>query len=208
MDTIKNIYCIGRNYAAHVHELKNKLPGSPVVFSKPTHALIKADGAAIKLPNNEGAIHYEAELVIKISQDYHTDMAVDDLVDEMTIGLDLTLRDVQKDLKEQGYPWLLSKGFPNSAILGKFIPFPGIVKCQEDDFSLMINGQTVQKGNISQMMFDLETLVHFIGVRLGLGKGDLIFTGTPSGVGPLKDGDDFILKWGEQKLGNSTIVLK
>src|SRR5690625_405629 len=99
MYTIRNIYCVGRNYIEHVKELQNKVPDKPVIFNKPTHSLVKADGAVINLPNNKGEIHYEAELVIKIAEDYASEKTVDELIDEMAIGLDLTLRDVQQELK-------------------------------------------------------------------------------------------------------------
>ncbi|MEI3605135.1 fumarylacetoacetate hydrolase family protein [Pseudogracilibacillus sp. SE30717A] len=208
MDTIRNIYCVGRNYVEHVKELKNKIPDQPVIFTKPTHALVKADGATIQLPKHQGEVHYEAELVIKIAEDYTPEKTVDQLVDEMAIGLDLTLRDVQQKLKEKGYPWLLSKGFRNSAIISEFIRFPGVDQCKKQNFALLINDEVVQEENITKMIFDLETLLHFIGKKLGLGKGDIIFTGTPSGVGALKHNDQLSLKWSQQELGTCVIVFE
>lgn len=205
METIKNIYCVGRNYIEHVKELQNQIPDSPVIFSKPTHALTRADGSTIHLPDDKGDVHYEAELVIHIADSYSSEKTVDEMVDKMALGLDLTLRDVQQQLKDQSYPWLLSKGFTNSAIISEFIPFPGVEQCTEENFSLLINEKLVQEGNISQMMFDLQTLIHFIGKNLGLHKGDIIFTGTPSGVGPLKNDDKLSLQWGQQQLGSCTV---
>lgn len=205
MDAVKNIYCVGRNYVEHVKELKNKIPDHPVIFSKPTHALIKADGSTIHLPNDQGDIHYEVELVIHIKERYTPNKTVEQLVDKMAIGIDLTLRDVQQKLKDQGYPWLLSKGFLNSAIITNFIPFPGLEQCTEKNFSLEINDKVVQEGNVSQMMFSIHTLIRYIGMNLGLNQGDIIFTGTPSGVGPLKHDDRLALKWGDELLGQCTV---
>lgn len=205
MNAVKNIYCVGRNYVEHVKELQNKIPDHPVIFSKPTHALVKADGSTIQLPNDKGDIHYEAELVIHINEEYTPEKTVEQLVDKMALGIDLTLRDVQQQLKNEGYPWLLSKGFPNSAIITDFIPFPGVTQCTEKDFTLEINDAVVQVGNVSQMMFSIHTLIKYIGTNLGLNKGDIIFTGTPSGVGPLKDNDHLTLKWGDEILGHCTV---
>lgn len=205
MNAVKNIYCVGRNYVEHVKELQNKIPDHPVIFSKPTHALVKADGSTIQLPNDKGDIHYEAELVIHINEEYTPEKTVEQLVDKMALGIDLTLRDVQQQLKNEGYPWLLSKGFPNSAIITDFIPFPGVTQCTEKDFTLEINDAVVQVGNVSQMMFSIHTLIKYIGTNLGLNKGDIIFTGTPSGVGPLRDNDRLTLKWGDEILGHCTV---
>lgn len=207
MKTINNIYCIGRNYVAHVYELGNIVPDQPVVFSKPTHSLVRANDEMIKLPTNQGEIHFEAELVVKIGEDYTPKCIVDDIVSEITVGLDLTLRDVQSSLKEKSHPWLLSKGFKQSAVLGKFIPFPGIQACNETTFSLYINEEKVQEGNLNKMIFSLETIIHFIGEHLGLKRGDIIFTGTPEGVGPLKNNDHIRLKWGSELLGTATFQL-
>lgn len=205
MDSIKNIFCVGRNFVEHVHELKNVVPDAPVIFSKPTHAITKADGKIIELPSDKGVIHYEAELVVKLVTDYVPGATVDALIGEMTIGLDLTMREVQQRLKDKGYPWLLSKGFPHSAILGDFIKFPGLEACKEENFSLLINDNKVQEGNIQQMIFNLETLILFIGENIGLRQGDIIFTGTPSGVGVLKNDDYLTLKWGTEEVGDCTV---
>lgn len=205
MESIKNVFCIGRNYTEHVKELHNKQPDQPVVFSKPTHSLILANNNVVALPENRGDIHYEVELVIKLARDYTKGSKVDDIVDEMALGIDLTMREVQDELKKQRYPWLISKGFPNSAIVSKFIKFPGEQACTDKQFSLFINEQEVQSGNISEMIFDLNEIIEFIGLHTGLKKGDVIFTGTPAGVGPLKDEDHLALKWGKEELGSCVI---
>lgn len=205
MNTIQNIYCVGRNYVEHIKELNNQVPEKPIIFNKPTHALIQANHNIIELPANKGDIHYEAELVIKIANNYTPGASINHLIKEMTIGLDLTLRDIQQDLKKKGYPWLLSKGFYNSAILGRFIPFPDQIELEKESFSLFINNKKVQSGNVNQMIFNLETLIHFIGSNLGLNKGDIIFTGTPSGVSNLYNNDELDLYWGTESLGTCKV---
>ncbi|SEN42340.1 fumarylacetoacetate hydrolase family protein [Lihuaxuella thermophila] len=207
MESIRNIYCVGRNYRLHAEELGNEVPESPLVFSKPTHALVVARGQEIVLPRGRGEIHYEAEFVIHIDKPYEEGMRAEDLVDRMALGIDFTLRDVQSRLKEKGHPWLLAKGFPNSAIVTEFQRFPGTDVCKKTDFSLLKNGECVQRGNISEMLFDLDTMIGFCAVHFGLGAGDLIFTGTPAGVGSIADGDHLQLLWGQQVLGECKIKL-
>src|SRR5699024_3238808 len=155
MNTIHNIYCIGRNYVEHVKELNNKIPERPVVFSKPTHSLTQVNGNQIDIPGGQGDVHYEVELVVKIKEDYDESKTVDQLVETLYMGLDLTLRDVQQDLKDNGYPWLIAKGFKHAAILSSPISFPGNDAIQEIPFSLKVNGETAQEGKAEQMMFNL-----------------------------------------------------
>lgn len=207
MDSIRNIYCVGRNYVLHAKELKNEIPTSPMLFTKPTHALVKAGGQTIIIPGDRGTVHFETELVIRIGNSYEKGMKVDELVDGIAVGLDLTLRDVQDELKKKGYPWLLAKGFQNSAILSRFVDFPGIEECKKMDFALIKNGEQVQTGNIQNMIFDLQTIIDFTAHNLGLGKGDIIFTGTPQGVGPVSDGDQLSLVVDKQILGSCIIKL-
>ncbi|MFD2209658.1 fumarylacetoacetate hydrolase family protein [Virgibacillus halophilus] len=204
----QNIFCIGRNYEKHIKELHNQRSDKPVVFSKPTHALAAADGQSIALPSGQGAVHYETELVIKMGRDFEPEMQVDDLVDEMAIGLDLTLRDVQQKLKENGHPWLLAKGFPQSAIISDFFSFPGVEQCNEKTFSLLLNGIKVQEGCIRDMIFDLDEQIRYIASHFGLKAGDIIFTGTPAGVGPLSDGDQLVFLWDDTEVGSCIIVLR
>lgn len=202
---IKNIYCVGRNYRLHARELNNAIPTSPFLFSKPTHALVEAKGQEIQLPGDQGAIHYEAELVVHMARPYDPNLPLEALIDQMTIGLDLTLRDVQDELKKKAYPWLLAKGFPNSAVLSAWLPFEGLEKTAEYDFALEKNGQEVQRGNIKDMIFDLPTLLEFSAKHFGLDAGDIIFTGTPAGVGPLAPHDELVLKWQEKTMGSCKV---
>lgn len=207
MKQIRNVYCIGRNYVEHVKELNNQMPESPVVFSKPTHSLVQVTGQQIELPANKGDIHYEVELVVQLKTDYDQSKSVDEMVDTLYMGIDLTLREIQDDLKENRYPWLISKGFKNSAILSSSIPFPGDEQLKQIPFSLEVNGETVQKGKAEQMMFDLQAQLQYIGENLGLKAGDIVYTGTPSGVGALTDGDELSLKFNGEELGSCTIKL-
>jgi fumarylpyruvate hydrolase len=207
VNSIQNIYCVGRNYAAHAAELNNKVPTSPFLFSKPTHALVEAKGQEIALPGKQGPIHFETELVIRIGKQYEKGIKVDEIVDSKAIGIDFTLREVQSELKKKGYPWLLAKGFPNSAVVSKFIPFPGVEELMKKNFSLSKNGEQVQSGNISNMIFDLQTIIDFSAEHFGLGEGDIIFTGTPEGVGEVMDGDQLSLLWNQTVLGECMIRL-
>lgn len=207
MKSIKNIYCVGRNYVLHAKELGNEVPTSPFLFSKPTHALVEANGEEVILPGDQGAVHYEVELVIQMGKDYKPGMKVDELVDRMALGIDFTLRDVQSEMKKKSLPWLIAKGFPNSALITKFIDFPGEEECKKIDFALIKNGEQVQLGNISNLLFSLQTLIDFSARHFGLGEGDILFTGTPEGVGRIHDGDHLTLVWGKEVLGESTIKL-
>jgi 2-keto-4-pentenoate hydratase/2-oxohepta-3-ene-1,7-dioic acid hydratase in catechol pathway len=205
---IKNIYCVGRNYVLHAQELNNAVPSSPFLFSKPTHALAQANGQPLLLPGGRGEIHYEAEFVVHIAHAYEPGIKPEELIDKFTVGLDLTLRDVQAELKKKSLPWLLAKGFPNSAVLAEWLPFEGLAAAMAHDFTLEKNGQEVQRGNIKDMLFDLPTLWEFSAKHFGLAEGDILFSGTPAGVGPVQDGDHFNLKWQEKSVGAFIAQLK
>jgi 2-keto-4-pentenoate hydratase/2-oxohepta-3-ene-1,7-dioic acid hydratase in catechol pathway len=204
---IKNIFCVGRNYARHARELGNALPQAPLFFSKPTHAFIEAGGGPVTLPGGRGRLHYEAEWVVRIGRPPAPGMAAEALIDGMALGIDFTLRDIQSELKQKGYPWLEAKGFVHSAVVTPFITFPGTTACYRSDFTLTINGREVQRGNIAHMIFTPQALIDYCSVHFGLGPGDLIFTGTPEGVGQTADGDVFQLKWGNRPLGSFTAQL-
>ncbi|MEC1523336.1 fumarylacetoacetate hydrolase family protein [Neobacillus niacini] len=207
LNKVNNIYCVGRNYAAHAKELLNEIPTSPMLFSKPTHALAEANGQKVLLPGNRGSIHFETEIVIRIGRPYEQGIKLEDILDSFTIGIDFTLRDVQTELKKKGHPWLLAKGFPNSAVISEFIPFSGIEEMKKIDFSLQRNGEKVQQGNIKNMIFDLQTIIDFTALNFGLGEGDLIYTGTPEGVSQVMDRDHLTLHWGNSVMGECVIKL-
>ncbi|MCC3377631.1 fumarylacetoacetate hydrolase family protein [Cohnella sp. REN36] len=199
----RNILCVGRNYRLHAAELGNAVPESPMIFSKPTHAAVALDGSAIALPAGEGAIHYETELVFLAGRRFEPGIALHELYTHFAVGLDLTLRDVQEGLKAKGYPWLAAKGFRHSAPLGRWLIF-GAETNLAADFSFHLNGEEVQRGNVRDMVFGLRELTDHVGARYGIGPGDLLFTGTPAGVGALRDGDRAELFWNEQPVGEGT----
>jgi 2-keto-4-pentenoate hydratase/2-oxohepta-3-ene-1,7-dioic acid hydratase in catechol pathway len=208
MTFIRNIYCVGRNYAQHAAELGNAMPEKPMIFLKPTHSLVNMKGQAVKLPSDSGEVHYEAELVLRIGQDYRPGIRVDELADAMALGIDFTLRDVQDEVKKKGLPWFPSKGFLNSAAITDLTPFPGFEAVQRMEFMLRKNGQEVQRGKAGDMIFNLQVIVDFIGTLYGLGQGDIIYTGTPAGVGPVKDGDRLELLWGGESAGEITVKME
>ncbi|WP_121615314.1 fumarylacetoacetate hydrolase family protein [Virgibacillus halodenitrificans] len=202
---INNIFCVGRNYAKHAAELGNKVPTKPMIFSKPTHSLVHADGKVIPYPADQGDIHHELEIVLYIGKPVSEDSSVDEVVTQMALGLDLTLRDVQTDLKKKGHPWLLAKGFKNAAIYTDFWDFPGVTACAETAFSLRQDGMEVQKGNVKSMIFPFKDLIQYIHKQFGLSEGDIIYTGTPEGVGPISDGETYELVWGEEVKGSFVV---
>ncbi|MNP22496.1 Fumarylpyruvate hydrolase [compost metagenome] len=202
---IRNVYCVGRNYRLHAAELGNEVPSTPMIFMKPSHAVIPLDKSIIVLPKEQGEVHYEGELVIRIDRDYEPGSTVDDLVKVMALGIDFTLRDVQQVAKEKGHPWTAAKGFKSSAPLTSFIAFPGMEGLISQDFTVIKNKVEVQRGNARDMIFSLQNIIDFIGLQYGLGEGDIIFTGTPAGVGPVSSGDQFQLIWGDNQLGSCVI---
>lgn len=177
------IICIGRNYGAHAKELGNAVPDEPVIFLKPESALIP-QGGPIKLPAFSDDIHHEIELVYRMER-------IGDEVKAaaVTIGLDLTARDVQEQLKKKGLPWEKAKAFDGSAYVAE--PFLGEDALAQRylTFSLVKNGTVVQEGHNGEMIFDVETLIKHVQRYMRIETGDLLFTGTPSGVGPLAPGD-------------------
>ncbi|GKU78195.1 fumarylacetoacetate hydrolase family protein [Paenibacillus sp. L3-i20] len=204
---VVNIYCIGRNYRLHALELGNEVPEEPLVFTKPSHSITEMAGGVITLPGTVGEVHFELEIVLKISDSYKPGAPINDCIDAITLGLDLTLRDVQSKLKAKGQPWLPAKGFKQSAPLGTWIPFPGEAELASVEFSLRRNGETAQIGCSKDMLFGVTELVNHIEANYGLGPGDIIFTGTPAGVAALEDGDLLEAYWGEQKLGSCNVKL-
>lgn len=195
------IICIGRNYAAHIEELKNETPGNPVVFLKPDTALLK-NGAAFFYPDFSKNIHHEAELVLKISKEgkYIQKQFAHRYFEEIGLGIDFTARDLQDQCKAKGLPWEIAKGFNGSAPIGDFMPVSDFSDLKDIDFHLTINGETRQKGNTSLMLFDFGTIIEYVSQFFTLKKGDLIYTGTPAGVGPVQIGDHLEGYIGTQKM--------
>lgn len=184
------IICVGRNYSDHAKELNNPVPAEPVIFLKPETAKIPG-GQPFFIPDFSQEIHHEIEVVYRIGKNGKN---IDSkfayrYVDAITIGIDFTARDIQQKCKEKGLPWELAKSFDHSAPVGLFIDLnQGDVK-KNVDFHLEVNGEIRQKGNTSEMLFPVTSIISFVSRYITLKKGDLIFTGTPAGVGPVKKGD-------------------
>ncbi|PZX50286.1 2-keto-4-pentenoate hydratase/2-oxohepta-3-ene-1,7-dioic acid hydratase in catechol pathway [Algoriphagus ratkowskyi] len=195
------IICIGRNYAAHIEELKNETPGNPVVFLKPDTALLK-DGAPFFYPDFSKNIHHEAELVLKISKQGKCieKKFAHRYFDEIGMGIDFTARDLQDQCKAKGLPWEIAKGFNGASPIGGFKAVDDFEDLKNIDFHLTINGETRQKGNTSLMLFDFGTIIEYVSRFFMLKKGDLIYTGTPAGVGPVQIGDQLKGFIGTEKL--------
>jgi len=201
-----NIFCVGRNYKAHAVELGNDVPKSPMIFTKPSHALVPMLGNEIELPKDKGSIHYEVEIVVRISNDYVPGMPINQAIDAMTLGIDFTLRDVQDQLKKKGHPWLAAKGFKQSAAIAKWMKWSDLyANFEHTPFALNINDKVVQQSDASYMIFSLETIIAHIEENYGLGAGDLIFTGTPEGVGEVKTGDVLKAYWNNTEIGSAVI---
>lgn len=180
---VARIFCIGRNYAAHAAELGNAVGEEPVVFMKPPTAIVPPS-RPIRLPRDRGPVHHEAEIVLLVGRD-GADSAKD--IIGIAPGLDLTLRGVQDGLKEKRLPWELAKAFDDSAPLGDFVAAPA--DFASIAFECRVNGEPRQHGEMHRLLFPVPRLMTFLAARFTLRRGDLIFTGTPAGVGPLAPGD-------------------
>jgi fumarylpyruvate hydrolase len=195
------IICIGLNYRKHAMELGRKLPEEPVVFLKPDSSILK-NNKPFFLPGFSKMIQYEAEIVLKISK---LGKGIDAkyahrYYDEITVGIDITARDIQNRNSAAGMPWELSKCFDGAAPLGKFIPVSSVGDIKNLEFRLEINDRTVQQGNTSDMIFSFNEIIAYISTFFTLKTGDLVFTGTPSGIGPLRKDDHLVAYLGNRNL--------
>lgn len=184
------ILCIGRNYAEHIAELNNERPSEPVVFMKPDTAILK-DNEAFYHPDFSNDIHHEVEIVLKINKmgkNIESKFA-HKYYDEIGIGIDFTARDVQSKLKEKGLPWEKAKAFNGSAPISSFVSKAHFSDLKNLNFHLEINGESRQVGNTSMMLWNFDEIIAEISKYFTLKTGDLIFTGTPAGVGKVKIGD-------------------
>jgi len=184
------IICIGRNYVEHAKELNNEVPSDPVFFLKPDTALLQS-GRAFYIPSFSDDIHYEAELVLKINKEGKniSPEFARRYYDQVTVGIDFTARDVQQRQKEKGLPWEPAKAFDGSAAVGEFIPVDGLKDSSDIRFSLELNKEQKQNGSNTLMIFSFDKIVSFVSSYITLRKGDLVFTGTPKGVGRVQKGD-------------------
>ncbi len=185
------IICIGRNYAAHAKELGNEIPEEPVIFMKPKSALLQSH-TPFYYPEFTNELHYEVELVLRVCKNgkYIQERHASNYYNGITIGIDFTARDLQDEAKKKGLPWEKSKAFDNSAAVGKFIDITPELNKKNINFSLQKNKEVVQKGNSSEMIFSFDSIVAHISNYFSLNIGDIIFTGTPAGVGECVVGDD------------------
>lgn len=183
------IICIGRNYAEHARELGNEIPENPVIFMKPDTAVLKK-GSDFYIPEFSEDIHYELEVVLKISKGgkYIQEEKAGNYFEEIALGIDFTARDLQSKLKEKGLPWELAKGFDGSAVISDFYKKEDY-DLKNIQFSLLKNKEEVQNGNTSLMLFSPEKIIAFVSKYFTLKTGDLIFTGTPKGVGKVAEND-------------------
>ena len=184
------IFAIGQNYTEHNKELNSKHPDEPVVFMKPDTALLK-NNKPFYIPDFTDELHYETELLIKINR---LGKNIDSkfahrYYSEIGLGVDFTARDLQRKLKAEGKPWEICKSFDNSAVIGDFLPVENIENIQDIYFHLDLNGKTVQNGHSAQMIFPINELIAYVSRFFTLKIGDILFTGTPAGVGKVSVGD-------------------
>ena len=184
------IIAIGRNYADHIAELKNEVPDEPVIFFKPDTAILK-NNEPFYYPEYTNDVHYEVELLLRISREGKNidKKFAPKYYDAIGLGIDFTARDLQAKAKAKGLPWTLAKGFNGSAPVSEFISLEQFPDLQNINFKLDVNGETKQKGNSSLMLNTFDDIIAYISKFITLKKGDIIFTGTPEGVGPVKIGD-------------------
>lgn len=184
------IICIGRNYAKHAKELNNAIPTEPVFFMKPDTALLK-DGEAFYYPEFTKDLHHEIEIVLKINKvgKHIKEEFAHKYFDEIGLGIDFTARDLQTKAKEKGLPWEKAKAFDGSAPIGKFVAKSLFTDLSDISFELKINNESKQIGNTKDLLFSFDKIIAYVSQFVTLKVGDLIYTGTPEGVGPVKIGD-------------------
>ncbi|RZK57130.1 MAG: FAA hydrolase family protein [Pedobacter sp.] len=184
------IIAIGRNYAAHAKELNNEVPSKPIIFLKPDTAVLK-DNKPFYIPDFSSDIHYELEVVLKVCKEgkHIAEKFAHNYYDEIGLGIDFTARDIQSEHKEKGLPWELAKAFDNSAVVSNFLPKADFANMYDLKFELQINKETKQNGHTANLLFSFEKIIAFVSQYITLKKGDLIFTGTPEGVGRVNAGD-------------------
>jgi 2-keto-4-pentenoate hydratase/2-oxohepta-3-ene-1,7-dioic acid hydratase in catechol pathway len=185
------IFCVGRNYADHAKELNNEVPDEPVIFMKPKSALLQPH-TPFYYPEFTNELHYECELVLRISKNgkYIQEKFAGKYYDAVSVGIDFTARDIQNELKEKGLPWEKAKAWDNSAVVGKWIPLANVKNKKDINFGLHKNKEMVQQGNSKDMIYDFDYIVSYISNFFSVNIGDLVFTGTPKGVGEIVVGDE------------------
>jgi len=186
------IICLGKNYSEHAKEMGESQPEKPVIFLKPPSILKSVrtteERLELSLSKERGQVHHECEIVLRLGSRLE--------IEAVTLGLDMTLRDVQSDLKKKGQPWTISKVFTDSAVVGPWVKLEDFSKWESTPFEFSLNGVLKQKGSANEMILRVKDILSFVGDFFPLCPGDLIFTGTPSGVGPVATGSVGQLKWG------------
>tara|TARA_R110002051_G_scaffold173511_1_gene243841 strand:+ start:6088 stop:6699 length:612 start_codon:yes stop_codon:yes gene_type:complete len=184
------IICIGRNYTAHIEELQNERPTDPVVFIKPDSSVLPKE-QDFYIPEFSNDVHYEVEILVKIKKvGKHIDVKfAPNYYDEIGLGIDFTARDLQQSLKEKGLPWEKAKGFDGAAVIGNWLPKTNFKTINNLNFSLSKNNKIVQIGNTNLMLWKIDELISYVSKFFTLKKGDILFTGTPAGVGSVKTND-------------------
>jgi 2-keto-4-pentenoate hydratase/2-oxohepta-3-ene-1,7-dioic acid hydratase in catechol pathway len=184
------IICIGRNYTAHIDELKNERPDEPVVFIKPDSSVLPKQ-QDFYIPDFSNDIHYEVEILVKIKKvgKHISKEFAPAYYDEIGLGIDFTARDLQSKLKEKGLPWEKAKGFDGAAVIGEWLPKTDFKNVDDLNFKLLKNDEVVQQGNTSFMLWKIDEIIAYVSTFFMLKKGDIIFTGTPAGVGKISPND-------------------
>lgn len=187
------IICVGRNYVEHIEELNNERPSEPLLFMKPDTALLSSEFPFV-IPEFTNEVHYEVELVVKINKvgKYIEPKFAHKYYDQVSLGIDFTARDLQMALKEKGLPWEKAKAFDQSAVVGEFFSKEELIDLKNTSFEMTKNGTVVQQGSTAQMIWSIDELISHISKYFTLKTGDLIFTGTPAGVGRV-DADDVLV---------------
>ena len=185
------IFCIGRNYVDHAKELGNDVPSEPVIFMKPKSALLQSH-TPFYYPEFTNELHSEVELVLRVSKNgkYIQEKHASKYYNGITVGIDFTARDIQNELQEKGLPWEKAKAWDNSTVVGKWLDITPELKKNDINFCLYKNKELIQQGNSKQMIFSFDSIVAHISNYFSLNIGDIIFTGTPAGVGECVVGDD------------------
>ena len=194
------LICIGRNYAAHIDELKNERPEEPVVFIKPDSAVLPKE-QDFYIPEFSNDVHHEVEVLVKIKKvgKHIAPEFAHRYYDEVSLGIDFTARDLQSQLKAKGLPWEKAKGFDGAAVIGKWIDKNKYENLDKLGFSLLKNGEIVQNGHTSLMLWKIDELISYVSTYFTLKKGDVIFTGTPAGVGRVTANDYLQGRIGEEE---------
>ena len=200
------IFCVGRNYVEHAKELQNEVPDAPVIFMKPSTALL-TENKDFYYPNFTKDLHYECELVLRICKNGRavSEKFARNYYDAITVGIDFTARDLQQYQKEKGLPWEIAKAFDQSAVLGKWKAITDEDKNKPFQFSLNKNGVKVQNGQTENLLFSFEKIISYISQFFTLNMGDIIYTGTPKGVGPVEIGDQLAAELFNEELLNFAI---